>query len=40
MEFEDIPRSNYDLVINCGALSEAILSQHFQNLLQILSYKV
>ena len=27
--FEDIPRSNYDLVINCGALSEAILSQHF-----------
>ena len=27
--FEDIPRANYDLVINCGALSEAILSQYF-----------
>lgn len=27
--FEDIPRANYDLVLNFGALSEAILSQHF-----------
>ena len=24
-----IPSENYDLIINCGALSEAILSQHF-----------
>ena len=24
-----IPSKNYDLIINCGALSEAILSQHF-----------
>ena len=24
-----IPLTNYDLIINCGALSEAILSQHF-----------
>jgi len=24
-----IPLENYDLIINCGALSEAILSQHF-----------
>ena len=27
--YEDIPDKNYDLIINCGALSEAILSQHF-----------
>jgi len=27
--YVDIPNKNYDLIINCGALSEAILSQHF-----------
>ena len=27
--FEDVPRAKYDLVLNFGALSEAILSQHF-----------
>ena len=27
--FETLPNNNYDLIINCGALSEAILSQHF-----------
>jgi nucleoside-diphosphate-sugar epimerase len=27
--FEELPDVNYDLIINCGALSEAILSQHF-----------
>ena len=27
--FEELPNNNYDLIINCGALSEAILSQHF-----------
>ena len=27
--YDDIPKTNYDLVINCGSLCEAILSQHF-----------
>jgi len=27
--FEMLPEDEYDLIINCGALSEAILSQHF-----------
>jgi len=27
--FNELPDNNYDLIINCGALSEAILSQHF-----------
>jgi nucleoside-diphosphate-sugar epimerase len=28
--FEDIETENYDLIINCGSLSEAILSQYFE----------
>ena len=27
--YDDIPKTDYDLVINCGSLCEAILSQHF-----------
>jgi nucleoside-diphosphate-sugar epimerase len=32
--FDFIPTESYDLIINCGALSEAILSQHFPKFTQ------